>query len=177
MAALPSSARAYIQQALEGETPAFEWTHLDGPGREIICEGRVARLPSGKRRRVRGSIADISERKRAERMASAEHRVFEQVTRNAPLPEVLASITRLVESAAPGTAASVAMLTEDGHAFACSVAAQLPDELRRALERSSIGIRCGSCAAAVYLGRQVMVACIGKGCFGLTLLVTEQVFG
>ncbi|TLZ32048.1 MAG: PAS domain S-box protein, partial [Gammaproteobacteria bacterium] len=69
-------ARAYIQQALEGETPAFEWTHLDGPGREIICEVRLARLPSGKRRLVRGSIADISERKRAERMASAEHRVF-----------------------------------------------------------------------------------------------------
>ena len=160
-------ARAYIQQALEGETPAFEWTHLDGPGREIICEVRLARLPSGKRRLVRGSIADISERKRAERMASAEHRVFEQVTRNAPLPEVLASITRLVESAAPGTAASVAMLAEDGHAFACSVAPQLPDALRTALERSSIGIRCGSCAAAVYLGRQVLVADLGKDPFWL----------
>ena len=160
-------ARAYIQQALEGETPAFEWTHLDGPGREIICEVRLARLPSGKRRLVRGSIADISERKRAERMASAEHRVFEQVTRNAPLPEVLASITRLVESAAPGTAASVAMLAEDGHAFACSVAPQLPEALRTALERSSIGIRCGSCAAAVYLGRQVLVADLGKDPFWL----------
>jgi len=160
-------ARAYIQQALEGETPAFEWTHLDGPGREIICEVRLARLPSGKRRLVRGSIADISERKRAERMASAEHRVFEQVTRNAPLPEVLASITRLVESAAPGTAASVAMLTEDGHAFACTVAPQLPEALRTALERSSIGIRCGSCAAAVYLGRQVLVADLGKDPFWL----------
>src|SRR5437879_5300091 len=160
-------ARAYIQQALEGETPAFEWTHLDGPGREIICEVRLARLPSGKRRLVRGSIADISERKRAERMATAEHRVFEQVTRNAPLPEVLASITRLVESAAPGTAASVAMLAEDGHAFACSVAPQLPEALRTALERSSIGIRCGSCAAAVYLGRQVLVADLGKDPFWL----------
>src|SRR5205807_1214889 len=63
-------ARAYIQQALEGETPAFEWTHLEGPGREIICEVRLARLPSGKRRLVRGSIADISERKRAERGAA-----------------------------------------------------------------------------------------------------------
>src|SRR5438270_7199509 len=160
-------ARAYIQQALEGETPAFEWTHLDGPGREIICEVRLARLPSGKRRLVRGSIADISERKRAERMASAEHRVFEQVTRNSPLPEVLASITRLVESAAPGTAASVAMLTEDGHAFACSVAPQLPDALRTSLERPRIGTRCGSCAAAVYLGRQVLVADLGKDPFWL----------
>src|SRR5207244_1935532 len=104
-------ARAYIQQALEGETPAFEWTHLDGPGREIIYEVRLARLPSGKRRLVRGSIADISERKRAERMASAEHRVFEQVTRNAPLTEVLESITRLVESAALGAGLRAAWST------------------------------------------------------------------
>ena len=158
-------ARAYIQQALDGETPAFEWTHLDAAGREIICEVRLARLPSGGRRLVRGSIADISERKRSERMATAEHRVFEQVTRNAPLPEVLASITRLVESAAPGTACSVAMLNEDGHAFACNVAPQLPEALRARLDSSSVGIRSGSCAAAVYLGRQVLVADLAKDPF------------
>jgi diguanylate cyclase (GGDEF)-like protein/PAS domain S-box-containing protein len=157
-------AQAYIQQALDGETPVFEWTHRDAAGRDIVCEIRLARLPSGNRRLVRGSIADISERKRSERMATAENRVFEQVTRNAPLAEVLASIARLVESAAPGTCCSVAMLTEDGHAFALVIAPQLPEELRAALQ-SSIGIRGGSCAAAVYLGRQVLVADLGKDPF------------
>jgi PAS domain S-box-containing protein len=158
-------ARAYIQQALDGETPAFEWTHRDAAGRDIVCEVRLARLPSGNRRLVRGSIADISERKRSERMAAAEHRVFEQVTRNAPLPEVLASIARLVESAAPGTLCSVAMLSEGGHGFACTIAPQLPGALRVALEGSSPGIRGGSCAAAVYLGRQVLVADLARDPF------------
>src|SRR2546429_9545764 len=60
-------ARAYIQQALEGETPAFERTHLDGPGRELICEVRLARLPSGKRRLVGASRAGISHPNPAER--------------------------------------------------------------------------------------------------------------
>src|ERR1700730_14258108 len=151
-------ARAYIAQALEGNAPEFEWSHCDAAGREIICEVRLAHLPSGSRRLVRGSIADISERKRSERRAAAEHRVFEQVTRNAPLPEVLASITRLIESTAVGTVSSVSVLAEDGQAFSYMVAPQFPQSLRAALERSGVDIRNGSCAALVYLARQLLVA-------------------
>ena len=160
-------ARAYIQQALAGNTPVFEWSHCDAAGREIVCEVRLVHLPSGNRRLVRGSIADISERKRSERMAAAEHKVFEQVTRNAPLPDVLASITRLIESTAAGTVCSVSVLVEDGKAFAYLVAPQFPPSLRGALERSSVDIRNGSCAAAVYLGRQVLVADLAKDPFWL----------
>jgi diguanylate cyclase (GGDEF)-like protein/PAS domain S-box-containing protein len=160
-------ARAFIDRALEGESLAFEWSLYDAAGREILCEVRLSRLPSGGRRLVRGSIADISERKRAERMAAAEREVFEQVTRNAPLPQVLASITRLVESAGGGSLCSVSVLAEGGLAFAYTVAPRLPESLRTALERSSIDIRHGSCAAAVYLGRQVLVADIAKDPFWL----------
>jgi diguanylate cyclase (GGDEF)-like protein/PAS domain S-box-containing protein len=160
-------ARAYIQQALEGESQVFEWSHRNAAGREIMCEVRLVRLPSGSRRLVRGSIADISERKRSERVAAAEREVFEQVTRNAPLPQVLASITQLVESAGVGTVCSVSVLAEGGQAFAYMVAPQLPEAARTALERAGIDIRNGSCAAAVYLGRQVLVADVGKDPFWL----------
>ena len=160
-------ARAYIQQALEGNTPVFEWSHRDAAGREIVCEVRLVHLPSGNRHLVRGSIADISERKRSERMAAAEHKVFEQVTRNAPLPEVLASITRLIESTAAGTVCSVGVLLEDGKAFSYMVAPRFAEALRVALERSSVDVRNGSCAAAVYLGRQVLVADLAKDPFWL----------
>src|SRR5579862_310106 len=78
-------ARAYVQQALEGGSPVFEWSHKNAAGREIVCEVRLVRLPSGAKRLVRGSIADISERKRTERMAAAEREVFELVTRAAAL--------------------------------------------------------------------------------------------
>ena len=165
----PSQQRAlaFIQQALEGEVPVFEWAHCDAAGREIMCEVRLVSLPSGNRRLVRGSIADISERKRGERMAAAERKVFEQVSRNAPLPEVLASITRLIESACAGTLSSVSVLAEDRQAFAYMVAPQFRDGLRLALERASVSIRNGSCAAAVYLDRQVLVADVGKDPFWL----------
>jgi diguanylate cyclase (GGDEF)-like protein/PAS domain S-box-containing protein len=160
-------ARAYIQQALEGGSPVFEWSHRNAAGREIMCEVRLVRLPSGSRRLVRGSIADISERKRSERVAAAEREVFEQVTRNAPLPQVLTSITSLVESAHVGTVCSVSVLAESGASFQYMVAPQLAEPMRTALERVSIDIRNGSCAAAVYLGRQVLVADVGKDPFWL----------
>ncbi len=159
--------RANIQRALEGESPVFEWSHRSAAGREIMCEVRLVRLPSGSRRLVRGSIADISERKRAERAAAAEREVFEQVTRNAALPQVLASVTSLVESVGVGTVCSVSVLAEGGGAFAYMVAPHLPDPMRVALERASIDIRNGSCAAAVYLGRQVLVADVAKDPFWL----------
>ncbi|MDB6009784.1 MAG: hypothetical protein JWL65_2034 [Gammaproteobacteria bacterium] len=95
-------ARTYTQQALAGEPQVYEWVLYDGFGKEITCEVRLVRLPSGSRRLVRGSIADISDRKRAERVAAAEREVFAQLTTNAPLSEVLASITRLIEPVGVG---------------------------------------------------------------------------
>jgi len=158
-------AREMIQRALDGEQLVQEWMHRDASGKDVICEVRLVRLPSGALRLVRGSISDISERKRAERVAAAERHVFEQLTGNAPLQEVLASITRMIESAGVGTVCSVSMLSEDGAAFTYMVAPRLDERLRAVLERSSIDIRNGSCAAAVYLGRQVLVADIAKDPF------------
>ena len=158
-------ARAYIQQALDGAVPVFEWAHYNDSGAEIICEVRLVRLPSGNRRLVRGSIADISERKRTERTALAERKVFEQITRNAPLPEVLASITHFIESAGVGTASSVSVLAEHRESFDYMVAPRLPEVLRSALAQARVHIRNGSCAAAVYLDRQVLVADIASDPF------------
>jgi diguanylate cyclase (GGDEF)-like protein/PAS domain S-box-containing protein len=158
-------AREYVQRALDGEPQVHEWMHRDSFGKDLICEVRLVRMPSGGLRLVRGSIADISERKRAERVAAAEREVFEQLTSNAPLQEVLASITRLIESVGVGTVSSVSMLADDGMAFSYMVAPRLPDKLRAVLERSAIDIRNGSCAAAVYLGRQVLVADVAKDPF------------
>ncbi|MBV8852171.1 MAG: PAS domain S-box protein, partial [Sinobacteraceae bacterium] len=62
-------AREYIQRALDGEQLVHEWLYRDSAGKEIISEVRLVRLPSGGRRLLRASIADISERKRAERVA------------------------------------------------------------------------------------------------------------
>src|SRR6185312_8907572 len=159
------SARAHTEAALEDKAQVHEWLFRDAFGKEIICEVRLVRLPSGSRRLIRGTIADISERKRSERVAAAERQVFAQLSGNASLPEVLASITRLIESVGVGTVCSISVLADHGQAFTYAVAPHLPAGLRSALERSAIDIRNGSCAAAVYLGRQVLVADVEKDPF------------
>ena len=157
--------RAKIERALDAGPITFEWLHRDAFGKEFMCDVRLLRLPSGSRRLVRGSLTDISERKRQELSASAEHAVFEKLTGNAPLPAVLESITRLIESECVGTMCSVSVLAPEGVAFQYTVAPRLPDGLRTALSTAVVDIRNGSCTAAVYLGRQVLVHDIAKDPF------------
>ncbi len=152
----------HFKRALAGEPQRFEWVHCDASGRTFVCEVRLLSLPSSTRRLVRGSIVDISERKRAERLRDCEREVLQQLAACASLGAVLQSITRLVESASPGSACSVSLLGPDGATFSMVVAPRLEPSLHGALERAIIGIRNGSCAAAVYLGRQVLVADVGK---------------
>jgi two-component system cell cycle sensor histidine kinase/response regulator CckA len=76
------SARDYLARAVAGETPTFEWMHRSHTGREIPCEVRLARLPAQGRTLIRGSLTDITERRRtAEALARSEQNyreLFEQ---------------------------------------------------------------------------------------------------
>jgi PAS domain S-box-containing protein len=59
------AAKSELDKALDFRTPRFEWTHRDSNGKEIPCEISLVRLPVSGHSLVRGSIVDISERKRA----------------------------------------------------------------------------------------------------------------
>lgn len=58
--------RLYLQRAMAGEAPVFEWLHRDSAGRQIPCEVRLVRMP-GEPVLIRGSVTDISERQRYQR--------------------------------------------------------------------------------------------------------------
>jgi PAS domain S-box-containing protein len=66
----PSSeaAAGYIQEAMAGGSPRFEWVHRNKAGRDIPVEIRLKMMPgnSPEERLCRASIVDISERKEAE---------------------------------------------------------------------------------------------------------------
>jgi PAS domain S-box-containing protein len=60
------SAKDKLKRAIEGEKPSFEWTHRNKEGTLIPCEVRLVKLPAGKQVLIRGSIIDITERKKSE---------------------------------------------------------------------------------------------------------------
>jgi diguanylate cyclase (GGDEF)-like protein/PAS domain S-box-containing protein len=113
--------------------------------------------------------ADLAHRVReselTERVAVASRAVLEQLTGTSPLADILASITRFIEAVGAGTVCSIAVLAPHAQAFSYLVSPRLPDKLRAALEHCAVDIRNGSCAASVYLGRQVLVADIATDPF------------
>jgi diguanylate cyclase (GGDEF)-like protein/PAS domain S-box-containing protein len=150
--------RGYIESALAGDVPVFEWLHCDSNGQNFPCEVRFVRLPSSNRRLLRASIIDITERKRAEAIASGERRVFEKIAANAPLSAALESICELIERAMSESCCAVNLLDRDKQALNFGVAPKLPRDFVQAMDYAPIGIRYGSCSAAVYLSRLVTVA-------------------
>jgi PAS domain S-box-containing protein len=146
-------ARGHIDSALAGAVPVFEWSYSDSDGRHFPCEVRLVRLPSSNRRLLRASIIDITERKRAEAIAFGERRVFEKIAANAPLLTVLDSLCEVIERAVTDGSCAVNLLDRDRQALTCGAAPSLPREFVAAMDCVPIGIRFGSCSAAVYLGR------------------------
>ncbi len=68
--------RRRIAEALAGENPVFEWIHRDTRGREFPCEVRLVRLPVAGRNLIRGSVTDISDRRKVEQeLRESESRI------------------------------------------------------------------------------------------------------
>ena len=155
----PSACRAATSKARwRARLPVFEWVHCDAAGQNMPCEVRFVRLPSSNRRLIRASITDITERKRADAIAAGERRVFEKIAANAPLSAALESICELIERVMAESFCAINLLDHERQALSFGVAPNLPREFVAAMDDAPIGIRYGSCAAAVYLARQVTVA-------------------
>ncbi len=157
----PSAQRLEEQacEALAGRPQVFDWLHRAAGGAEVPCEMRLVRLPdAGGRMLVRCSITDVTAQRRAQRIAAGERAVLENVAANAPLLDSLQAIVGLVESVAPGCAASVSVVASVAPRFETICAPRLPAVLRAVVDRATIDIRNGSCAACVYLGRPVLIA-------------------
>jgi diguanylate cyclase (GGDEF)-like protein/PAS domain S-box-containing protein len=155
-------ARGHVDRALAGEAPCFEWLHRDALGHVIPCEVRLVRLPSSGRRLIRGSITDITERKRAELLAAGERRVFERITGHVELAETLEAITETAEMVTPDAFCTVCIFDAESNTLEHAAGRRLPEDFIRSLRDVRIEPRNGSCAAAIYLQRQVVVAEIGR---------------
>jgi diguanylate cyclase (GGDEF)-like protein/PAS domain S-box-containing protein len=157
--------RGFIEGALAGEAPVFEWAHCDSAGQVMPCEVRFVRLPSSSRRLIRASITDITERKRAEAIAAGERRIFEKIAANSPLNAALEAICELIERVIAESFCAINRLDAERQALNFGVAPSLPREFVAAMDSAPVDIRYGSCAAAVYLSRHISVADVATDAF------------
>ena len=145
------------ERAAAGKPQVFEWLHRDAHGHEVETEVRLMALP-GASHLLRASITDIAARRRAERITAGERNVFERIAADAPLTEVLELIADMIESISGSFTVTIGLLAGDGQTFTEVIGRRIPEPWRKLEERLTVDIRNGSSAAAVYLGRQVLVA-------------------
>ena len=94
---------------------------------------------------------------RMETFLAGQNLILEKIASGADLPEVLASLLRLIESQSGGMLCSILLLDEDGLHLRHGAAPSLPESYIKAIDGSAIGPRAGSCGTAVYFGKPVVV--------------------
>ncbi len=155
-------ARGYIQKALNGDAPVFEWLHQDAEGNRIPCEVRLVRLPSSGGGLIRGSIIDITDRKQAELISAGERRALEKIASSEPLEGALSSITEVVERVLPAAICCIRLYDPVRRILTHLTGKSLPREYVALMDNYPAEIRFGSCAAAIALQRQIIVPDISK---------------
>ncbi|MBN1665778.1 MAG: GAF domain-containing protein [Anaerolineales bacterium] len=123
---LPSldMAMDYIEAALAGEKPIFEWVHRNAQDEDIDCEIRLVRMPDPTRKLVRASVVDIRQRKQAQEMLNKRvrelnclsdigHMIDEQPTLEVFLPQVAGRIPAAMQYPED----CIAAITLDEHVY------------------------------------------------------------
>lgn len=93
-----------------------------------------------------------------ERVTAAERDIFERIAADEPLTAVLGCIISLVESLGADLWVGIGRVDPQAQHFVEILGERVPRGWREAEQRMPIDLRNGSSAAAVYLGRQVLVA-------------------
>ncbi len=146
----------------QADLTARETLGQHATGMHFPAEVAVSKTILNRRTAYVVCLRDTSERKRAEIMSAGERRVFERLAANVDLPSALEAITDVVEQVACDCVCAIRMLDHSGNHLQHCAGPNVPSSYVAAMEGVSIGARNGSCAAAVYLQRQVIVADIAR---------------
>jgi diguanylate cyclase (GGDEF)-like protein/PAS domain S-box-containing protein len=94
----------------------------------------------------------------AEELLASEQSVLRLITRNTPLPELLAEVCRRAEALlGSGASCTILLLDSDGTHVKVHAAPSLPANYRSAIDGTLIGPKAGSCGTAIHLGQMVIV--------------------
>ena len=130
----------------------------DGSVRELDTVGDVLVDTQGRPVTVIGTCHDITDdpRERAQRLQAGERRALEMLAAGAPLPEILAELSRLIEEMLPGTVTSI-LLMDSGTRVKNDNAPSLPDTSKLAVHGIFLGSPASSSDTALFRREPVFV--------------------
>ena len=148
----------YLQRALDGEQPVFEWVYRSAAGNELPCEVRLSRLPASDRALVRVSVHNIAPRKKRELIESSEKKLLEMIASGMPLDKVLRAICRVGERVLPGARVAVMLADHAGATLHLESAPGLDDADQRRLLSLSLAEPRLSAGVAIATRKPVIIS-------------------
>lgn len=144
-----------ISTVLTSGQSQIETVYLEGDG--LWCELRCFRHEDG----VVVSLRDVTAENRDVRFHALQARVLSMIHGNASLSAVLDELVKGVGEILPDAVASVLLLDDDSVHFRHGSAPSLPEPYNQSMDGIAIGPQAGTCGAAMYHRRRVIVEDIG----------------
>jgi diguanylate cyclase (GGDEF)-like protein/PAS domain S-box-containing protein len=151
--------KAMLMQQHGAAESRMEANAIHKDGRNVLLEISIGQihLPNPSRYFFTAIARDITERKKSEALSAGQNQLLQMVALGAPLESILDKLIRLIESQIPGMLGSVLLLGEDGIHVRHGAAPNLPPDYINAINGAPIGPRAGSCGAAMYWGKPIIV--------------------
>jgi len=149
--------RALLAGEIDSYTIEKRYLRRDGSLVPVFLTVSLLRDSAGKPKHFIAHIQDITERKRAQEWQQHYADTLGLITADAPTAVVLDSLARFAERQAQGILCSVLTLSPDGKRLAHGAAPSLPTFYNQAIDGVEIGPTVGSCGAAAFTGKLVMV--------------------
>tara|TARA_R110002051_G_scaffold192723_1_gene261258 strand:+ start:4653 stop:8369 length:3717 start_codon:yes stop_codon:yes gene_type:complete len=108
---------------------------------------------------------EVIERKRAEQLLIHKNEILDLIAVNTPLNKIFDQLLLNYESIHPDYYGSISLLNEDGIHLNLEAAPSMPKSYNLAVKNIVIGKSVGSCGAAAYTKKPVIVSDIGKDKF------------
>ncbi len=133
--------------------------HRDGGERWVWEQGQGVFVDE-KAVAIEGFITDITHRKRVEETLRVHNEVLERLATGGTFEHILLHLVEGMEKIRPGIVGSVLLLDSKTGSLRHGVAPNLPDFFNEAINGVEIGPCVGSCGAAAFLGKRVVVESI-----------------
>ena len=144
-----------VGSMMGGQPHHQPWVHVRGDGSRFV--GDVTAQPLSDETYF-ATLRDITEQQQLRRKEAIHSAVLELLAHNAPLPSILDTIARQVESAYPGMLCGILLLDDSGGRLLAGAGPSLPDFYNQAVDGVAIGPGVGSCGEAAWTGQRVIAS-------------------
>ncbi len=106
---------------------------------------------------IRGTLMDVSERKRGDEAAERERGILQQIASGAPRAGVFSELCAHLEQQCPGALCSLMLLDPTATLLYIAASPSLPESFRQAIDGLPAGDQASPCGMAAHTGTRVVI--------------------